>query len=91
MVTAEPCLSGILMKSGKQWQSLRMDSRGQVTGEVDRSWVAAVTQPRVEGPPVLGNPSLSVLFSNPPHSSLFTASSQIQSQKHLRFRWLRGL
>ena len=33
MVTAEPCLSGILMKSGKQWQSLRMDSGGQVTEE----------------------------------------------------------
>lgn len=33
VVTAEPCLSGILMKSGKQWQSLRMDSRRQVTEE----------------------------------------------------------
>lgn len=83
MATAELCLRGILMESGKQWQSLRMDSRGQANKEEGgREGVAMpggcdIPIPEQKRGSYPRYPPLSFLFSTLPPP--FMASSQIQS------------
>lgn len=83
MATAELCLSGILMKSGKQWQSLQVDSRGQANKEEGgRKEVAMpggcdIPIPEQKRGSYPRHSPLSFLFSSLPPP--FMVSSQIHS------------